>query len=132
MPSFWQLGAVSSVCSGGWRWLRVVGRAATSATCSSSCCLISVVLCLVRARGKVNNSSKRQQNLLNYYLPLLPYLTFVRRQRGRLQVCQPAACNPLPKTLPSAQSVRNQHKKVRYKILDNFAMIIMTRCQDVR
>lgn len=60
-------------------------RAATSATCSSSCCccccclstvwFLLLCFCVWFARGKVNNSSKRQQNLLNYYLPLLLYLT---------------------------------------------------------
>lgn len=62
-----------------------------------------------RARQSQQHSSKRQQNLLNYYLPLLPYLTFVRSkdvgggsggggEGGNVKFAsQPTACNPLPK-----------------------------------
>lgn len=67
-------------------------RAATSATCSASCCccccclstvwFLLLCFCVWFARGKVNNSSKRQQNLLNYYLPLLLYLTLHATQAG--------------------------------------------------
>lgn len=93
---------------GGCGWLRVVAggclslslRAATSATCSSSCCcsccccclstvwFLLLCFCVWFARGKVNNSSKRQQNLLNYYLPLLLYLTLhaTHNARGRKEV----------------------------------------------
>lgn len=54
-------------------------------------CVFGVLLFCSRA-AKVNNSSKRQQNLLNYYLPLCCFVWLGRR--GRLREPKP---KPKPK-----------------------------------
>lgn len=132
-----------SVVAGGCQCLSLSLRAATSATCSASCCccclstvwFLLLCFCVWFARGKVNNSSKRQQNLLNYYLPLLLYLTLHATQAGvpakwRRRPCRrnharslaERGCNPLSQAKFTFTASRE--KVTRWNTLQNLCQFL--------
>lgn len=119
--------SVSTVCSGGWRWLRVAALAATSATCSSSCVWFLLCFCLVRAR----QSQQQFETSTKPFKLLFAFVALFDFRRGGVSKLAGRGCNPFEKLCPERENSRSQ--KYVTKML---AMILSwseeKRCEFIR
>lgn len=88
-------------------------------------CVFGVLLFCSRA-AKVNNSSKRQQNLLNYYLPLCCFVWLGRRGRLPELKSKPKGWfNPFHRNLAFIPKREKCPEKLQKYVTKDTAMIIL-------